>query len=435
MSEPEAASTQADLDALKALEADASELGRIEDLLDRFNVFETIGFVGQELMHSRFLAFLLDPRQKHGLGDDFLKRVLQEALASADKTSLVDLREDLDAMDLRDTLVRREHRFIDVLLTNEDHKLAVIVENKVWTTEHSNQLERYYRIVEDSHPGWRVLGVYLTPFGSLPSREEDRRRYATLGYAAVCEIVDGVLEDRGFDLSPDVRVAMEHYSGMVRRRIVDDPEVTRLCRSIYSKHKKALDLIYQKRPNHQALNRAILTNLVGNREGLISTGQSAVYVWFHPQSWEVPALDVTDDPGGILRFVFHNDPDGLDLFLETSPGDEATRRRLYEMGLNNRSVFNRVEDPDTDGWPKLYHRAFLSPGFPEDALDSEREQEIRRQWNRFLDNDLPQIEEALRREAWIWEYTDPDEARSGQDGRFVWGEGDIEITKRPENED
>jgi PD-(D/E)XK nuclease superfamily protein len=76
MSEPEPTSTEADLKALKALQADASELEHIETLLNRFNVFETIGFVDQELMHSRILAFLLSPNQNHGLGDRFLKRFL-----------------------------------------------------------------------------------------------------------------------------------------------------------------------------------------------------------------------------------------------------------------------------------------------------------------------------------------------------------------------
>ncbi len=65
-----------DLEALRALQTDASELERIEALLNRFNVFETIGFVDQELMHSNFLASLLDPRQNHGLGDAFLEEDL-----------------------------------------------------------------------------------------------------------------------------------------------------------------------------------------------------------------------------------------------------------------------------------------------------------------------------------------------------------------------
>ena len=63
MSESEAASTRADLEALRALQADASELERIASLLDRFNVFEAIGLTKQETMHSRLLALLLDPQQ------------------------------------------------------------------------------------------------------------------------------------------------------------------------------------------------------------------------------------------------------------------------------------------------------------------------------------------------------------------------------------
>jgi hypothetical protein len=60
-------------------------------------------------------------------------------------------------------------------------------------------------------------------------------------------------------------------------------------------------------------------------------------------------------------------------------------------------------DPETDKWPKLYRRTFLTPQHYEDASDSEREQEIRRHWTEFLQNDLSQIDEMLKKESWIWE--------------------------------
>jgi hypothetical protein len=75
--ETESQPNSSNLEALEALQADTPELERLEGLLHRFNFFETIGFVGQELMHSRFLAFLLDPNQSHGLGVLFLKRFLE----------------------------------------------------------------------------------------------------------------------------------------------------------------------------------------------------------------------------------------------------------------------------------------------------------------------------------------------------------------------
>src|SRR5215203_7509735 len=87
MSDSETIST-ADLEALRALQADASELERVEELLGRFNVFETIGFTNQELMHSRFLAFLLDPKRNHGLGALFLRSFLKRCSKSTDGDSL-----------------------------------------------------------------------------------------------------------------------------------------------------------------------------------------------------------------------------------------------------------------------------------------------------------------------------------------------------------
>jgi hypothetical protein len=69
MSESNTASTAAELEALRALQADASDLERIEELLDRYNVFEAIGFVDNEVKHSNFLAFLFDPDRNDALKD------------------------------------------------------------------------------------------------------------------------------------------------------------------------------------------------------------------------------------------------------------------------------------------------------------------------------------------------------------------------------
>jgi len=131
MSESHAASTQSDLDALVALQADASELERLEGLLGRFNAFEaTVGFDKDEAMHSDLLASLLDPKRTGVLGERLIRELLRETLdAGLDR-----VRENLDGMDFGNTLVRREHQFIDVLLTNEDHRLAVIIENKIWAS-------------------------------------------------------------------------------------------------------------------------------------------------------------------------------------------------------------------------------------------------------------------------------------------------------------
>lgn len=438
MSEPEAASIKADLEALEALQADAPELERIEDLLDRFNVFETIGFTDQELMHSRFLAFLLNPRQSHALDDFFLKRLLKEALSSDDKGSLGALYENLDQMDLRQTLVRREHEHIDILLTNEAHEFAVIIENKTWTTEHDNQLSIYHQIVKHTYPGWLVFGIYLTPQGVAPLYKEDRKTYLPCGYEAVCRVVEGILEDRGLTLDLDLMTSMKHYVRMVRRKLLGDPEIIRLSQQIYQKHKRAFDLIYEHRPKVQEQIRDIVENLIDQHPSLEPDLSRKDNIKFVVGRWDdAPVLKTAEDytpSGRILIFEVWNDPGSLNLNLFIGPGPEATRQGLLRMVHANPEVF-RMPSSLGSKWLLIFKRPLLKQEAYEDHGQEEREQEIRRRWDAFLKEDLPRINTALDGEPWIWEPVEPDEGRSSQGSRFVWGENDIVITKRPEDED
>jgi hypothetical protein len=56
--------------------------------------------------HSELLAFLLDPTENHGLGDSFLRRFLQRALAGGPSGAPISP-VDLDVLELDDVEVRR----------------------------------------------------------------------------------------------------------------------------------------------------------------------------------------------------------------------------------------------------------------------------------------------------------------------------------------
>ena len=57
---------------------------------------------------------------------------------------------------------------IDILLPSDDHKLAVIIENKVQSIEGPNQLEKYDTFVRHTYPGWGVVKIFLTRHGATP---------------------------------------------------------------------------------------------------------------------------------------------------------------------------------------------------------------------------------------------------------------------------
>ncbi len=94
-----------------------------------------------------------------------------------------------------------------------------------------------------------------------------------------------------------------------------------------------------------------------------------------------------------------------------------------------------MAQPLSGKWLQLFTRQLLTRESYEKLNHEQREQEIRRRWTEFLDNDLPRIEAALKRETWIWESVKTNEEHSDNPSRFVWGEGDVEIREPPEHEE
>ncbi len=248
------------------------------------------------------------------------------------------------------------------------------------------------------HPGWQVGGIYLTPRGDAPSDEA----YLPLSYETLCETLEETLENRGSTVSPDVRVSVEHYVGMVRRRILEDPELVRLCQQVYLKHKRAFDLIYKHRPDLRVPIRSVVEGLIGEHRKLDQEGSSIDTLRFGVTDWDTTALLSAEgwtSTNRILMFVVYNKSDGLELHLFLGPGPEATRQRILDMVHDNPEVFMMPRSL-SGRWLSVFSRHLLRQEAYEDLDNEEREREIRRQWGFFIERDLPRIDAALKKEAW-----------------------------------
>jgi hypothetical protein len=390
-----------DRQALEALVVDNPELERLEALLDQFNIFEAVGVVRQELRHSHFLAFLLSPQQPHGLGDHFARRLLQRVLAQAGDSSLPISPLDLGLWELDGMEVRREWRNIDILLLDERNRLAVIIENKVDSSEHSEQLQRYWTIVTQHYPGYRILGLFLTPEGDLPSDE----RYLPVDYALVHTLIRQLVEARASTLGPDVATLVTHYAQMLERHIMTESEIAELCRRIYRKHQRAMDLILEHRPDLQEEVREVLEGLVAETESLYLDTSSKSRVRFYPGGWDAPALLASEGwtpSGRILLFTFHNSPDNLKISLVLGPGPQEIREHLYEIA--QRSSPLRAVGALARKYKRIYSRGLLGKADFEDADIGDLEPKISAGWQRFRDQDLPKIKVIIANDAWIREW-------------------------------
>src|SRR6266568_8176005 len=383
----------ADRKALEAFVVDNRELERLEDLLIQFNIFEAIGAVWQELRHSDFLAFLLDPQQNHGLGDAFLKRLLQKILVDVDRSTIPISPIDLDVWNLDEIFVRREWQNMDILLEDETHQLAIIIENKIDTGEHSDQLERYYQQVCHQHSTWKnIFGLYLTPDGEQPSH----KAYLPISYELVCMLLESLANSRASTLGTDVLTAIKHYSQMLRRHIVDNTDIDELCLRIYQKHRRALDLIYERRPDRQATIRTFLFQLIEAEPDLILDASSKTHIRFAVKDWDVPVLREGKGwtpSGRILLFQFTNSSDKLRLTLRIGPGPEKTRQELFEFAHDQPPL--KPSKSLSKIWSIIYSRSFSTSRPYDEMSDDEIEAEISNHWKNFVQNDLPKIAAAI----------------------------------------
>lgn len=135
-----------------------------------FNLFTLLRSGSDEVrLHSRYLAFLLNPQGAHAAGGKLLQLLL-DAL-------------NIEGFDCRDVTVEVEYRNIDILIRNAKRQ-AIIIENKLYADDQEAQLYRYLKTlqVEDyqTYPP-----VYLT----LDGRDADTRSclgidYQRISYAA-----------------------------------------------------------------------------------------------------------------------------------------------------------------------------------------------------------------------------------------------------------
>jgi hypothetical protein len=162
-------------------------------------------------------------------------------------------------------------------------------------------------------------------------------------------------------LNADAVVLLRHYVQMLRRHIVDDPEIEALCRQVYQKHHRALDLIYQYRPDRQARLQGFLESLVRDAGGFdLDTRdprRSPRYIVFAAKAWEdfepTPPTDWHS-----MSLFFENAPDQLALKLALSSDLTKRHERVFAVARQNLPFCKPIIRPKYN-W--VYKRILLNP--------------------------------------------------------------------------
>lgn len=349
------------------------------------NIFQILRISKNEIRHSNFLSWLLDPNQSHKLGDIFLKRFLREVFSS-DKFGEID-QVDVEGLDLNKVEIRREWKNIDILLILEN--VIVCVENKVLSKEHSNQLRRYREIIENQFPNHHKTFVFLTPEGEVSENESDF--YEPISYQSIVDSLERILTVYGESLIDQVRTYIKDYITILKRELMGTDKLTELSQKIYQNHKELFDFVFEHKPEIvDELSKVMKEEVV--KRGWKIGSENKYYVRF---------LTPRVEP-----FVYYN--------TETKNGWNKRESFLFEILLypsTNKFNFKTVLSPSDSKYDteKVEEILLGIPGFREskgkkwlvnidikesfkfDEINNMSDEELRKSVNRFLDKVHPTV--------------------------------------------
>lgn len=313
----------------------SGDLEQLERSIDKFNIFTALKLDNAEIRHSNFLAWLMNPRENHNLGDYFLKEFLKVAIKDHFLNEKIAIKpQDILNKRFYDCEIRREYKNIDILLINPDTNFLCLIENKIWSDEHSQQLERYADCVQKEFKGYKKLHIFLTP-NQNPEKsllERGGAYYVQMGYEQVLQAIEGTLKHRAHIMSDDARIFIEHYKKMVERNVMNkiDKDVMDFCKAMYKNHKEAIDLINRCTENISEDLSVIIKDIVENQSAIKNTGGSTFY--FLPKDTTLKyGKDKTWLDGSIVGLYFEKGKTNIDFGISIQTADDAENHKRKEL--------------------------------------------------------------------------------------------------------
>lgn len=291
---------------------------KLELLYEKPNIFSALRLAHHEIRHSNFLGWLLDPNQTHGLGSKFLKLVLADILLDerAKDISVTSV----GKLKLDKAQVLREWKNIDVLIKIEG--LVITIENKVWSSESKHQLQKYKDIINSEFGNSRKVFVFLTPFGTDASMNDE---YISYSYSRIVSILQLITSTYYEAISPSVMVYLNDYIETVRTNFMKNGEVNILAREVYLNHKELFDFVLNHTPNPLNELQDYLSKKLTSYGWVKKTSQKN-YVRFLPKSLIdiIPNNSISWNSEAFL-FEFLINTNEVAFYFTIAPGDQRTR--------------------------------------------------------------------------------------------------------------
>lgn len=270
---------------------------------NKFNIFNVLKLERKELIHSAFIAELLNPNGDHGMKDEFLKAFIKvlkiENLGLRTKSAIIEKEKWVGKK------TKTQGGIIDILIT--DNKRAVIIENKIYASDQDNQLLRYKNYAQREY-GENYRLYYLT-LDCHEASDSSIGNYSSMSHNCYeCISYDGEIYkwiNICIELStekPLVHQTLIAYRDLLKQLTnQDDPYHNKMLDlMIDKKYALAISEIFQLEDDWF---NALLAKYVFDKLEIYAKGKNLLFtydsseacMWFNKEEWRYYCIKVESD--------------------------------------------------------------------------------------------------------------------------------------------
>lgn len=328
--------------------AGSEHLATISKNMKVFCPFEAIGMARQEIRHSNFLAYILDPKRPHEFGAKLLKAfiaIFTDETISETRLDRARIYRELYNIDL----------VVEIPPENGGKALVIAIEVKVDAGESSEQLRKYQRRVEAAWPHSEAIFGFLTIDGREGTTGAEKT-WQPISWTGLIDAFDVALESVGRSA-----IGFEMYAAygrMMRRHGMadktSDKALDEAVFTLWNEHKEALEYLFENRPDPIGdLMREIAKNKGEKMAELLSSSlgvpvspaaSTSMYLRFSfpglESRYKVLAKGSkkwAGETASIILLEIYRNGDGISASIVVGPADGAPEFRKRLIAAMNRN--------------------------------------------------------------------------------------------------
>jgi hypothetical protein len=209
-----------------------------------------------------------------------------------------------------------------------------------------------------------------------------------------------LIKSKGNKIGTEILTLISNYKYMLERYVMEDSDIQEICKQIYQKHRKALELIIKYVEDIRQEIYSYLTDLIESNSELILDDSTKSYIRFIPKNLDfIPKNgDGWTTTKRILLFEFNNAEKKLELNLLIGPGQEVIREKLFNIAKSNSNIFSVAGKRKL---AKIHSQIFKKKILKLKDYDENEFENIKliieQKFKKLLSEDVPKIENELKK--------------------------------------